>query len=152
MARLNLNRATLPEFEKRVRALLPDSRRLWGKMDAARMVRHLIYTFENSLGIEKVDRRVNPVVRALIFFVFFQLITTWPKGKIKGPDFVTPPPKGDFASEQNELLRLMEQFVGAFEQNPARVEVNPGMGGISLAKWSRVHGVHSDHHLRQFGV
>ena len=121
-------------------------------MDSTRAIRHLIFTFEMSLGIQQIKDTSKPIARDLIYLLFFRWFTNWPKGKIKGPDFVTPPPKGNFESEQAKLLRIMSQFVDELERNPAKTGVNPGLGTITLAKWSRVHGVHNDHHLRQFGV
>ena len=150
-AKISLNRETLPKFISRVQALRADTPRQWGTMDTARAVRHLIFTFEASLGIKKIEKRLNPVARAVLYFVFFEVFTTWPKG-LKGPDYITPPPERDFISEQQELVHLMEQFVVELERNPARIEVNPGLGGLPLSKWSRAHGVHTDHHMRQFGV
>jgi hypothetical protein len=46
----------------------------------------------------------------------------------------------------------MNLFVDELERSPDKTGVNPGLGRIPLTKWSRVHGVHNDHHLRQFGV
>ena len=152
MAKLNLDRASLPALAERVRHLSAESPRQWGTLDAARMVRHLIFTLEMSLGVQKIEDKTVPVVRNAVYLVFFCWFTTWPKGKIKGPPFITPEPKGAFAAEQAELLKRMDQFVGDLEREPMRLAVNPGLGPIPLSKWSRVHGVHMDHHLRQFGA
>ena len=152
MATFDLDRTTLPQFIGRVKALRADTPREWGKMDATRMLRHLNFTADMSLGIEQIKDESKPIVRDLIYLLFFNWFTNWPKGKIKGPDFVTPPPKGDFTFEQNELIGKMTQFVDELERAPAKTSVNPGLGRIPLTKWSRVHGVHNDHHLRQFGV
>jgi len=152
MATFNLDRQTLDTFNRRVNALSPNTQRLWGKMDVLRMMRHLTFTLDMSLGNVDV-KPVSPVfVRPLIYLVFFNWFTTWPKGRIKGPDFVCPPPEGDFASERDLLLRRMREFVDQLESQPGRVTVNPGLGPCKMTKWSRVHGVHNDHHLRQFGV
>ncbi len=152
MATFDLNRSTLPAFRDRVRAVTAGSERKWGQMDATRMMRHLGFTLEMSLGIARVPDMSKPILRDVFYVVFFQWLTTWPKGRIKGPDFVTPPPKADFSVEQLETLRLMDRFVEEFEREPMRLSVNPGLGPIPLSKWSRVHGVHMDHHMRQFGV
>lgn len=121
-------------------------------MDSSRALRHLIFTFEMSLGEHEIEDRTLPIARDLVYLVFFRWFTRWPPAKIKGKDFLCPEPKGDFASEQRDLLAVMARYVDALEREPARRTVNPGLGTISLRKWSRVHGVHTDHHLRQFGV
>jgi len=152
MARMDLNRATLTTFRARVGKVTDATPGRWGQLDATRMMRHLGFTLEMSLGIARVPDTSKPVVRELVYVLFFQWFTNWPKGKIKAPGFVTPPAKADFSVEQLETLRLMDRFVEEFEREPMRLSVNPGLGPIPLSKWSRVHGVHMDHHLRQFGV
>ncbi len=152
MAKINLNRGTLDEFARRIASLQPDSQRRWGKMDAARMLRHLTFTTDMSLGTVDVKPFTAALVRPIIYLVFFNLFTNWPKGRIKAPDFVCPPAQGDFEFERGLLLARMREFVDALERDPARTTVNPGLGPCSMTKWSRVHGVHTDHHLRQFGV
>ncbi len=152
MARLDLNRRTLPEFTRRIGSLSAGSQRRWGKMDATRMLRHLTFTAEMSLGLSHVDPQTPAFARPIIYLVFFKLWTNWPKGKIKAPDAVCPPPMGDFESERRVLSARLNEFVDLLEREPARVATNPGLGPIPISKWSRVHGVHCDHHLRQFGV
>jgi hypothetical protein len=152
MATFELNRKTLPQFIGRVQALCADTPRQWGTMDVTRMLRHLNFSADMSLGVEQVEDLSTPIVRDLTYLVLFKWVTKWPKGKMKAPDFVTPPPKGDFAFEQGELIRRLNLFVDELERSPDRTGVNPGLGRIPLTKWSRVHGVHNDHHLRQFGV
>ena len=152
MAKYNLDRSTWQFFVDRVRAVRVDSQRQWGTMIAAKALRHLTFTFEMSLGMQKIDDPSIPVLRTALYYVFFCWFTNWPKGRIKGPAFITPEPAGDFDSEQQELLRRMEQYIEMLDREPERVTVNPGLGPISIRTWSRVHGVHLDHHLRQFGV
>ena len=67
-------------------------------------------------------------------------------------DFQLPSPSSDFPAQQAEFIRLMERFVAEFETNPDRKTLSPLLGMITIRQWSRVHGVHNNHHLRQFGV
>jgi len=50
------------------------------------------------------------------------------------------------------LLDLMRRFVERSETDPERVVLEPMLGHISLKRWRRVHGIHTDYHLRQFGA
>ena len=93
----------------------------------------------------------KPILRNLFYLVFNVWFTNWPKG-LKGPPFLTPEPEGSFVEEHALLVTRMEQFVDALEREPGRIAVNPSLGAIPLRTWSRAHGVHCDHHLRQFGV
>ena len=152
MAKFNLDRGTLPMFIDRVVRLRADTPRLWGKMDAAHMVQHLVFMTETSLGLREVPDRSKPILRVFVWWFAFCWWTTWPRGKAKSFDFALPAPVGDFASQQAALIRLMEQFVTRLEADPARRTLSPLLGMITLKQWSRAHGVHNDHHLRQFGM
>jgi len=152
MARLKLDRDSLPEFIRRVASLRADTPRQWGTMDAARMVQHLIFMTEVSLGLQEVPDRSTPIVRKIGWWVVFCLMTNWPKGKFKSFDFQMPSPAGDFPAQQAELIRLMERFVAELEKNPERKTLSPLLGLITIRQWSRAHAVHDNHHLRQFGA
>jgi hypothetical protein len=147
-----LNREQLPEFIRRVAELRADSQRLWGTMDAGKMLAHLIFMMETSLGQHEVPDRSTPVVRTLGRLIVFELMTKWPKGKFKSYDFQMPADPGDFPKQQAALIRLMERFVNEAEADPDRKTLSPLLGKITLRQWSRVHAVHNNHHLRQFGV
>ncbi len=148
----NLNRETLPEYIERVAKLRADTQGQWGSMDAARMIQHLIFMTETSLGLREVPDKSTPIVRKIGWWLVFCLMTTWPKGRFKSFDFQMPSPAGDFPAQQAELIRLMERFVVQLETNPERRTLSPLLGPITIQQWSRVHGVHNSHHLRQFGV
>lgn len=152
MTKRNLDLQSLDHFAKRIARLAPDTQRRWGKMDVNRMLRHLTFTIDMSLGNVEVKPFTPAFARPLIYLVLFNWFTTWPKGKIKAPDFVCPPAEGDFGFERSLVLQRAREFVDALERDPRRVTMNPGLGPCSMTKWSRVHGVHNDHHLRQFGV
>jgi oxepin-CoA hydrolase/3-oxo-5,6-dehydrosuberyl-CoA semialdehyde dehydrogenase len=152
MAAQNLNREMLPWFIERVAKLRADTPRQWGTMDAARMVQHLIFMTETSLGMHEVPDRSTPIVRKMGWWLVFCLFTTWPKGRYKSFDFQMPAPAGEFPVQQAALIRLMECFVAELEATPERKTLSPLLGMITLKQWSRVHGVHNAHHLRQFGV
>jgi hypothetical protein len=42
--------------------------------------------------------------------------------------------------------------VQAVEADPNRRTLDPWLGMIALREWSKVHGLHLDHHLKQFGI
>ena len=152
MATYDLDRSTLAFFHERLSRLTAATPGQWGAMDVDRMLRHLTFMFDVSLGEQVVPDKTVPVVRDLIFLVFFRWFTTWPKGRFKGPAYTCPPPEGSFDTERAAVVDRMWRFVDLLEREPDKATINPGLGSIPLTKWSRVHGVHLDHHLRQFGV
>jgi hypothetical protein len=152
MATYDFDRTTLSFFHERVSRLTATTPRRWGTMDVCRALRHLTFIFEMSLGEQVVPDKTVPVLRDVLYVVFFRWFTNWPKGKLKGPAYTCPPPQGGFDVERAAVVDRMWRFVDLLEREPDRTALNPGLGPIPLTKWSRVHGVHLDHHLRQFGV
>jgi hypothetical protein len=148
----DLNGATLEAFCSRVARVESDAQRQWGKMSAVQMLRHLDFTVQLSLGEATAPDLSLPVLRHLMHFFAFVVFTRWPRGMVKAPGFFFPAPEGDLAAERESLIRNMRRFVGALERDPLKKALNPMQGWITLRRWSRIHGLHVDHHLRQFGV
>lgn len=152
MSALILNRESLPRFLARVDALNAQSQRRFGKLSLPDMLRHLRGAFEMSLGEREAQLEPFPLPRTLSYFLFFVVFTKWPGGKIKAPDSFTPPAESDFETERAALREKMEAFAAALEAHPEQTAVHGLFGQIPLRRWARVHGVHMNHHLRQFGV
>lgn len=142
---------TAPAFGERIERIGPGTKPLWGSMDATQLMRHLSRSFEISLGEVEVQDQSTWFSRNILWYLFFYAFTTWPKG-IKAPEVFTPAPVGDFEKEKQTLLDSMKRFLIALEHEPGRKEISPFMGPTSLRDFSRIHGVHLAHHLRQFGV
>jgi len=146
-----LQAAGKPHFLGRIAKVQPDSPRQWGELDPAGMMAHLRRSIEISLGEVEVEDISNFLMRTVGKISFLYLLP-WPKGKIKAPSQFTPPPEGDLESERARLSEAMDRFLEDLRNNPARRTRNPAMGMLTLRTWSRVHGLHFDHHLRQFGA
>ena len=152
MARINLDADSLPDFERRIKALDVNAARQWGTLSLPRMFAHLRITFEISLEEREVKDESRAWLMPILYFLLFQLWTDWPKGKIKAsPQFLDDAAK-DADAERALLVESMSRFVQRSESEPDRVVLEPMLGRISLKRWRRVHGVHVDYHLRQFGA
>lgn len=152
MAIPHLNQSTLPYFQEKIGALRADTPAKWGELDVTRMVRHLRQAVEASLGEVDVPDESTAVLRNVAYVLAFGLMTTWPKGRIKAPDYWTPPAEHDFDRERQLLLEALDRYVQTAAAEPDREGINPLLGSIPLRKWSRVHGIHFNHHFRQFGL
>lgn len=146
-----LQAASKPHFLERIAKVQPDSSRLWGELDPAGMMAHLRRSIEISLGEVEVEDISNFFMRTAGKVAILYLLP-WPKGKIKAPSEFTPPPEGDLDAERARLSEAMDRFLEALTNEPTRRTRNPAMGMLTLKTWSRVHGLHFDHHLRQFGA
>jgi len=152
VARIDLNSDTLAAFEQRVGALRSTEDRQWGTMTLAQMLAHLRIVFEISLEERETKDESRAWLLPILWVLLFRVWTRWPKGKIKAsPQFLDDSAE-DVEAERTRLLDLMRRFVARAESEPQRIVLEPMLGRISLEKWQRVHGLHTDYHLRQFGA
>lgn len=148
----SLTAETAERFKSRIRSLRADARPSFGAMNPLKMMRHMRNVHETALGEVQYPNQVNPYLGKIMFYLFCHLMTTWPKGKIKAPEFWTPTPESEFEEERGKFLEAIDRFTAAHERDPARVVPNPFFGRLSLRQWARLNGIHLDHHLKQFGA
>jgi hypothetical protein len=147
-----LTSATVADIHGRVAKLRPDSVRKWGKLEPVGMVCHMARVMEISLGDHPVEDRSNFITRSRLVRWLVLETLPWPKGRIKAPSFFTPAPEGELEDELKALLAAMERFAREMEANPDRRVTHPVFGPLTLRYWGVLHGLHFDHHCRQFGV
>jgi len=151
VARIDLDASTLPEFAARIKALDATAERQWGSMTLARMFAHLRIVLEVSLEEREVHDESRAWLLPVLWLLLFRLWTNWPKGKIKATHQFLDDSAEDIAAERARLLEAMDRFVQRAQSDPERKVLEPMLGYVSLRKWQRIHGVHTDYHLRQFG-
>jgi len=152
MAIPNLDRENLDYHKTCIGRLQAGTAPAWGKLTPERLCAHLSYFMGLSLGDEGELKAVMPrFLQPVMRWVFFEVITTWPKG-IKSPAFMAPPAQAAFEEERDRLLGALERFVDEMDANPERVTFSPAFGHVPLSYWGRLHGVHLNHHYRQFGL
>lgn len=121
-------------------------------MSAHQMVCHLADSFRAALG-EKVPSRNSGMFHRLVVkpFALYAPIQ-WPKGFPTRAEMdqerAGTRPVG-FAEDMVQLLALIERFTH-MEERPAAM--HPMFGRMSRPEWHRWGYLHTDHHLRQFGV
>ncbi len=147
-----LESGTAPWFKQRLMAIRGDTRPAWGKLTPARLMAHLRFSLQVSLGEIEVEDTSNVFMRTVGRVLAFHLFKKWPGGKIKAPDDWTPEPAAEFEAERDQALAALDRFVEAATLDPTRRTISPLLGPITLDYWQHVHGVHMAHHFRQFGV
>jgi hypothetical protein len=150
MASMHLNRQTLDRFEARAKAIGPDTRPQWGRMDPPQVMAHLARVLDMCLGHVELPDQANVLTRTLLRWIV--LDGPWPKGKVKAPDNFTPAPTQPFDAERRRVIELMREFVDVAERAPDRLRPSPVLGRLSALQWRKLQGRHLDHHLRQFGA
>jgi oxepin-CoA hydrolase/3-oxo-5,6-dehydrosuberyl-CoA semialdehyde dehydrogenase len=152
MAVVPLTSPNLNIFERRIGAIQPESRRRWGKLEPAAVLRHLRAAVELSLGEVAFRDQSTFFSRTVGRRIVFRSWMPWPKGKIKAPDELTPAAEGDCDQERAKLLEAIRRFVAAAEREPERTGLHTMFGPMTLKEWQRAHGKHFEHHFEQYGV
>ncbi len=136
---------------RRIEALTPDSKPLWGKMSVAQMLAHcnvaydMVYTGQHT--------RPNPLLR--------WVLRTMVKDKVVGP---APYPRNtptapafrikderDFSKERARLIAYVRR-VASEGASALEGRESPSFGPLTAAEWNVLFSKHLDHHLTQFGV
>ena len=145
---------TTAEILRRLHALESDSRARWGRMTARQMVRHLIDSARVAFGEVKVSDASSPLQRTIVKWIALYAPMQWPPeietsaeldqvlGRGSSP--------GDFTADVAELAAITQRF--AAQPPDTRWARHPIFGAMSHAEWLRWAYLHTDHHLRQFGV
>ena len=136
----------------RLQRVGPGTSRRWGKMSAHQMICHLSDGFRLYMGLMSVAAPGFPYPSKLLKWGCLWVPLRWPKGfhtvreldqQIGGTRPV------DFDRDVAELSGLLNRF----SRNPPQFDwPHPYLGRMSVAEWMRLGYLHSDHHLRQFGV
>ncbi len=138
---------------KRIATLKPGTPSKWGRMNAHQMVCHLSDSFRVPMGRKKASPATNLLQRTAVKWLALYLPVTWPQGVPTRPEVeqgVGGTPPADFARDRCELIRLVQSFSEpnrCFAWHP-----HPVFGCMCDRQWLRWGYLHTDHHLRQFGV
>ncbi len=148
-----LDRLARQAIVERLNRLGPNTLRMWGRMTAPEMICHLNDSFLLSLGDREATSRANLFSRSVMKYVALNVPMQWPKNLPTMPEMkqgVGGTCPSDFQTDRDNLVRTLERFcipdptVGRFP--------HPLFGMMSVADWMRWGYLHSDHHLRQFGI
>jgi hypothetical protein len=146
-----LHGETLAEIRSRMDHLHPDRQRLWGKMNAHQMMCHLADSFEIALGTRQTTPLKTPLPPALMKWVAFHMPWKWPKNvptTVVAEQGVGGTPPADWYLDQSRLLLLFETF----SAKRTHWASHPMFRSMSTKDWMRWGYLHTDHHLRQFGL
>jgi hypothetical protein len=130
-----------------------NSRALWGRMSAHQMLCHLTDSFLAVMGERQVSAATGLLQRSVVKWVALYAPIPWPKGVPTRPEmdqFAGGTAPSDFETDRERLLDLIARFTNSkrdFEWSP-----HPIFGKMPDPEWLRWGYLHTDHHLRQFGV
>ena len=134
----------------RIDKLAPNARPLWGKMNVNQVLRHMNDGVRTALGEVRVTTKSNFFTRTLMRWAILGGVPP-PKGKAKTFPEMDMVERGinpaDFTAEVRDLKSSIDRL--AIDKT---IPINAKLGKFSREDWGRLHYVHMDHHLKQFGV
>jgi hypothetical protein len=141
--------AVLAGLTSRLQRLTPTHVRIWGSISAHQMVVHLGDAAEAALARREFSSTGRPP-RPLLKWIALSLPLRWPRGLKSGADPASKVLAVDaFPGDLDRALRTLQELA-----SPASVvaDRHPTLGTMSRAEWERWAFLHTDHHLRQFGL
>ena len=141
-----LNAMNRADHLARLERLTPGTKPQWGKMTAGQMLAHMIDIFEVTFAERPVTVRRgfmnSPIGRWLLCNM------PLPKNSPTDPEYLNRP-AGDFAKDKARVLEYVRRFA---EPGRHTFGPSPWVGQMTPAQWAKVHYMHLEHHLKQFGV
>ena len=151
MAKTLANTADCEEIARRIAALTPDARRVWGSMSIGGMLCHVDDSYQAVMGERPLSMSNLGMPQGIAKFFALRSPMRWPRNLMTGESVRqgaggTQP--GEFAQDRARLLETL----GRFCECTTLVPVHPMFGDMRRAEWLRWGWLHADHHLRQFSA
>ena len=137
---------------ERLGRVTPTSQRRWGRMSAHQMICHVADSFRMALG-EKATADISTLFsRTAMKWIALRAPVPWPPGRIRSSRELDQEIGGtrpqEFEADRREAEALLRRMAGAAPAPPR----HPIFGDTTWEEWLRWGYLHTDHHLRQFGV
>ncbi|HEX8409302.1 MAG TPA: DUF1569 domain-containing protein [Thermoanaerobaculia bacterium] len=132
----------------RIERVTAETRPTWGKMNAERMLTHLVESMRMAIG-ELQTRPKNLFIRFAPFRQLFVYVLPWPKGVPTAPELI-PSDSRNVDDSKRELARLCTEF--GKRNTREDWPYHPAFGELGRKGWGVLAWRHIDHHLRQFGL
>lgn len=139
------------ELITRINKVTPESKPLWGKMNAAQLMAHCIAPLKMAHGEIPSKRNLMSLLFGKMFKKKYIIRNAvFPKNLPTDPHFLVPNPM-QFEMERNRLIQKLQEF-SAKGPNGITNKVHSFFGPMIAEEWDILQYKHLDHHLKQFGV
>ncbi|WP_374548284.1 DUF1569 domain-containing protein [Flavobacterium sp.] len=134
----------------RINKLTPESKALWGKMNAAQMCRHCAIAIDIAFG--KGDLKVTFLMKLLGKMLKKKVFYGGEMGKN------SPTAKEFIITEDLDLQKTKAELITNFSRfasegkSVIKTMNHPFWGKMTYEDWDALMWKHTDHHLKQFGV
>jgi hypothetical protein len=143
--------AVLEDLVSRLCRLTPEQPGVWGTMNAQQMALHLGDASAAVLKQRAFSSQPRDGPTRLRRLVVLHLLPRMPRGIKSGANpAAAVVERAAFAKDVERAVTLLQQLASAAPD--ALVERHPILGSLTRADWMRWAYLHTDHHLRQFGL
>ncbi|MFN3753635.1 DUF1569 domain-containing protein [Flavobacterium sp.] len=134
----------------RIHQLTPESKALWGKMTVDQMLSHCQAPLDFAFG--KTPMKANFLMRIIGKLARNKILNSkeYHKNSPTAPAFIRKETY-DFEAAKQGLIERINIF-SELGQKAIKTTKHPFFGEMTYEEWSKMHTMHLDHHLRQFGV
>jgi hypothetical protein len=134
----------------RINNLSPESKALWGKMTVDQMLSHCQAPMDFAFG--KTPIKANFLIQLLgkIFKTKILNSNEFKKNSPTAPAFIRKETY-DFEQTKNGLIERINVF-SELGKTAIKTTKHQFFGEMTYDEWSKMHTMHLDHHLKQFGV
>ena len=136
---------------ERLGRVKPDAQPRWGTMTPEQMIAHLVdvVLFSMGQGGDMPDVG-NWFTRNVAGPLLLHGIVRLPKN-LKTPKTINKPPRTG-PDDLETLHAVLEDYLGLVQSGELEPKRHPALGDLGVDDWARLHVVHFEHHMRQFGV
>jgi hypothetical protein len=145
------NKSVSDEIIQRINKLTPETKPLWGKMNAAQMLAHCNVTYE------MIYENIHPKPGAFFKIILKTLVKSkvvgeapYPHSSRTAPQFIITDTK-DFEKEKQRLINYIIRTQELGEKHFDNKESN-SFGALNKTEWNNMLYKHLNHHLSQFGA
>jgi hypothetical protein len=132
----------------RLGKIRPDATPAWGRLTPRGMIQHLADAVRYSMGKgDDLPDASTWFTRNVAAPLILNGIIRIPRNA-KEPGYTSRGGRDDLES----LHAILEEYLGLVQAGEFEARRNPVLGDIGVDGWARLHMVHFEHHLRQFGV
>ncbi|WP_293890935.1 DUF1569 domain-containing protein [Flavobacterium sp.] len=134
----------------RINKLSPDSPAQWGKMTVDQMLSHCQAPIDFAMG--NTPMKANFLMRLIGKMIKNKVLggTEFKKNSPTAPSFIRTEVY-DFEQTKNELIQKISIFSDK-GKDAIKTTNHPFFGELTYDEWSKMHTMHLNHHLKQFGV
>ena len=134
----------------RINKLSLESKAQWGKMNVAQMLSHCQAPIDVAFG--DLNLKANFFMQLLGKLLKNKILnaTEFKKDSPTAPEFIRKN-ECDFEKSKAELIKKINRF-SELGEKAIKTTKHPFFGEMTLQDWDKLHVMHLDHHLKQFGV